>query len=622
MKHLLRNLLLVLLALAPSAFTRIAPAQTVVNRPAIAFVTSERNAIYVRTPDGKIDSIFHNIPNILTATKIAVLGSDPTGSNFLIAGNFTYFDIGSSQFVTYTGLIAFPKNFDPTHGTTQIKFLKRATVVSTSAFRPVGALNAEGTEWYATMLSSTSGSIPLYFYHGRMDKNETDPGYSIDSAGPSGEKQLEGGYHLSNMSITPDGKMVCTSVDRLNQDNQTRFTFYVWRIHDVNAPLTAIDYSGKVKGFNLRVNPDSNFAFAVFGKSNTRAELALANLNSPPDNSIQFFNTPIDGNNIDFTTASNQLPRSAIPSDMNFFSGFRGSLPSGAQYEEVDPFAAQYGAAGDINFSSTGDTVVFVTHEAPDNISNRFTKSAIYSYDFTTGSSELVYNDPTKLELQPVFITMPFTIPQPEGTLAVSVNSLSFGTVDTGKTASKNAVLTNGAALGAKTIVVDSIRIIGQSQSEFTWSGATLPSTLAVGDAGLTLNFTFTPKAPAVQKNASARIYWNGSATPTTISLTGTAKIPPPVSVGRDDAHLSITVSPNPFSSKLLVDIAPAESGHLELHFFDQLGHDLYQTESNVARGQHEGIAIDAQALSLSAGSYYVSLTLNGLTTVRQVILK
>lgn len=619
MRHSLRILLLVLSVLVPSVAQL--SAQTVVPRPAVAFVNSERSSIFVKTPDGKFDSIFHSIPGLISATNIAVLGSDPAGNVFLIGGNFTYLDVGSSTMVNYMGLIAFPKNFNPALGTTQIKFLKRATVVTVSGFRPIGALNADGTEWYASMLSSTTGSIPLYFYHGRMDRNETDAGYLVDSLGPQGEKKLEGGYHLSNISITPDGKMLCSSVDRLTQDNQTRFTFYVWRIHDFPPTMTIIDYSGKVKGFNLRVNPDSNFAFAVYAKSNTRGELALANLSSPPDNSIQFYETAIDGNNVDFTTPSRSIPRSAIPSDMNFFSGQRGTLPSGAQFTEVDPYAAQYGAGGDINFSVTGDTAIFTTHEAPDNISQRFAKSAVYMYDFNTGSATLVYNDPTKLELQPVFITMPFTIVQPEGTLNISTTSLNFGTVDTGKTATKSSVLTNSTA-GGKPIVIDSIKIIGQYAANFTWNGATLPATIAAGDAGITLNFTYKASAPAVSQSAVARVWWNGTSTPNPgITLTGTARIPPNT-VAREDAHAKITVSPNPFVSTVSVSVIGEEAGKLDVKLFDELGHSVYHTSNMISRGETQSLTINATSLGLAQGNYFLTVMLNDRTTVRQVVLK
>lgn len=629
MKQSLRSLLLVLLVLVPLlTIVDKLLAQTVVQRPAVAFVTSTRDSILVRMPDGTMNVMFHNIPGLLTAKFLAVLGSNPAGTNFLIGGSFTYFDVGSSTFKTYSGLIAFPKDFNPQLGTTQIKFLKEEKIFSISpdanetGFRPLGGLTADGTEWFASLVSSSPGSLPLFFYHGRMDKNETDPGYSVDSVGPAGEKVLEGGYHLSNISITPDGKMVCSSVDRLNQDNKPRFTFYVWRIHDIPATMTVIDYTGRIQGLGQKVNPDSNFAFAVFGKSATRALIGVANLDTPPDNTIRFYETPIDGNNVSFTAVDRTLPRDAIPAGMNFFSGTRGTLPSGRQYTEVDPYAAQFGIGGDINFSVTGDTAVFVTHEAPDDISQRFKKSAIYMYDFTSGTTQLVYNDTTQLELQPSFVMMPYTIQQPEGTLGVSVNSLAFGTVDTGKTATKNAVLTNSASSGSKAITIDSIRIVGPNASSFTWTGATLPATVQVGDAGLTLNVTFTSSAPAGTKSAVARIFWNGSSTPNTITLGGTAHIPPIISVGLDEAKASISVSPNPFMSKVNIEVAAAESGRLEVKLFDVMGKEVGHSAVTVSRGEKQNVTFDAAALSLTRGVYYVAITLNDRTSVRQVVLK
>jgi hypothetical protein len=307
---------------------------------------------------------------------------------------------------------------------------------------------------------------------------------------------------------------------------------------------------------------------------------------------------------------------------MNFFSGSRGTLPSGKQYTEVDPYAIQLGAGGDINFSMTGDSAVFVTHEAPDDISMRFKKSAIYLYDFNTGEASLVYNDTNRLELQPTFIMAPYTIPQPEGTLSLSANSLNFGTVDTPTTsAPKSVTLTNSAAAGAKSIRIDSVTLVGPNASSFAWTG-TVPATIAVGDAGVTLDFTFTASLPAGTKTAVARVYWNGSTTPNTITLTATAKVQPPNAVGLDNARASIFVSPNPFTSTVNVGVIAEESGRLEVSLFNVLGKELANSALTVARGQKQNVTFDARALDLAQGTYYVSITLNGQSSIRQVVLK
>jgi hypothetical protein len=396
----------------------------------------------------------------------------------------------------------------------------------------------------------------------------------------------------------------------------------VWRILDFPPAISIIDYSSKVKGLGLRANPDSNFAFSIHATSNTRADIGLADLGSQPDNSIQFFDTPIDGNNIDLTHPSRSIPRSAIPSDMNFFTGGRGTLPNGKPYNEVDAYAQQFGAGGDLNFSMSGDSAVFITHEAPDDISKRFAKSAVYIYDFNSGTATLVYNNPAALELQPVFVTMPFTIPQPEGSLSVSASSLAFGTVDTGSTSTKTATLTNGGASNAKSITIDSIKITGAYASNYAWSGTTVPTSIAVTDAGVTLTFTYTPTAPAASQGAAAHIYWNGGSTPTNIALSGTSKVKPPQSVARDEAKATIAVSPNPFAAMLTVNVTPEVAGKVGVKMFDLLGHERFSTDRTIGRGELSSFAIDAHALGLTAGTYYISITLNGETSIRQVVVQ
>jgi hypothetical protein len=171
-------------------------------------------------------------------------------------------------------------------------------------------------------------------------------------------------------------------------------------------------------------------------------------------------------------------------------------------------------------------------------------------------------------------------------------------------------------------ITIDSVRIIGPNAADFSWTGATLPTTIAAGDAGITLNFTFKSSAPQGTKSAVARVWWNGNSTPNPgITLTGTSRIPPN-SVAREDARATISVSPNPFVSTVDVRVTGDEAGKLDVKLFDELGHAVYATSSTISRGETQSVAIDAKAIGLAQGNYFLAITLNDRTTVRQVVLQ
>jgi hypothetical protein len=81
-------------------------------------------------------------------------------------------------------------------------------------------------------------------------------------------------------------------------------------------------------------------------------------------------------------------------------------------------------------------------------------------------------------------------------------------------------------------------------------------------------------------------------------------------------------VSPNPFVSTMDVRVTGDEAGKLDVKLFDELGHAVYATSSTISRGETQSVAIDAKAIGLAQGNYFLAITLNDRTTVRQVVLQ
>jgi len=99
------------------------------------------------------------------------------------------------------------------------------------------------------------------------------------------------------------------------------------------------------------------------------------------------------------------------------------------------------------------------------------------------------------------------------GTLAVSPNSLSFGSVTDGSSSALSGTLTASGA----SVTVSSASL---NNSEFVLSGISLPATLTAGQSA-TFTVTFTPQASGAT-SASLSFASNASNSPTVQTMTGT----------------------------------------------------------------------------------------------------
>ncbi|PWB46008.1 MAG: hypothetical protein C3F12_08045 [Candidatus Methylomirabilota bacterium] len=124
---------------------------------------------------------------------------------------------------------------------------------------------------------------------------------------------------------------------------------------------------------------------------------------------------------------------------------------------------------------------------------------------------------------QEIVATNSFTVSAPTAA-AISLNpaSLTFGTVNTGSTATLTAQIQN---TGTATLNVTGIARAAGTSTEYTF-GPAAPLTIPAGGSN-TLSVTYTP-TDAGTDTGSLAITSNASTSPTSLSLTGTGSVAPP----------------------------------------------------------------------------------------------
>jgi hypothetical protein len=104
------------------------------------------------------------------------------------------------------------------------------------------------------------------------------------------------------------------------------------------------------------------------------------------------------------------------------------------------------------------------------------------------------------------------------GSLSANPTSLSFGSVQTGSTASKSETVTN---TGGATVSISQANVTG---SEYSVSGLTLPTTLTASQS-VTFTVKFSPSSTGTM-NGSLSLVSDASNSPLSISLSGTGATP------------------------------------------------------------------------------------------------
>ena len=631
MKQLLSTVFFILTALLlGQSFVH---AQGTVQGAVIAFEKADRSVLYVKQPDSAANAIDfaaldpHDIDSI---RHLALIGMTPDHQRVLMAASVGYLSPLNGLHSVSTGLFSVKLQLGPNPLITgDIKVLMGPPLLpalpfGTASFRPIGILSADGTQWWVAFTSSST-NLPLKFYHGNMDGSGTIDSVEVTATVAGHNAALQGGYQLSNLSLDESNHtMVAVSIDGLDdQQNNGRALLYNWSLNGSFSGLNAIDFTGSLKTLRQGVgNIDSLFGLSVHAVgdgSNVDIGLTVA-----ANNSISFYRTRYSGvSTISLSNVVHTIPRSAIPSTMNFFAGF-----SVGPYQENNPFASQYGQGGDMSFSPTGDTVYFVTHEAPDNANQRNPQSAIYQYAFSSNTSKLIYNDSNAQELQPVFVGTKTIVPPPPppvshyAGISATPGTLTFSATDTGSTSVLNIAAADTSAFVDASI--DSVQIT-PATVEFLVK-QTFPVIVTKG-ASVNIPVTFAPQGSAGTRNAILKLYFGSKDSARTkdsirqISLKGTATVKASSGV-REDPTLALNVSimPNPFNASTTVTLTAPEAGTIGFAVYDGLGRKVYISDERKAEvGSTETFEFNAKSLGLPNGVYYVTAFFGDRQITRQV---
>ncbi len=609
---------------------------TTVMRPAVAFVKTDRSILYIKQPDSTVQSydLAALITNLGVALwnsvhQLAIMGMTPAGDRIVIGADVDYFNQHNEETI-FQGLLSIPWPITATRFEQDtIVFLVSSRNFSTnvSQFRPVGVMSPDGTQWWATLSSVSDGNDSMTFYHGY-----TNGSHAIDST--TAPTQMENGFHMSNIALdtkSSPNTLLAMSYDRLLSSDQAtdgRVFLYAWRAGqgDVSAAnITGLYNNLNANSTHYTYQIDSMFGLTVIPMNDGTNVLLGFTSNSNQDNSINFFESPYFGTPA-FTPTSFSMPRGIIPTSENFFSG--GNCPPDSEFVTA-PGLSQAGNSGDVSVNAMGgDSVLFVTHEAPDECSHRNVGSAIWYYDYTSGSQSatFVYNDSSAQELQPVWVVTPYTIPPVTHNGGIAWQASypgAFGQVDTGKTSALTFTVSDTSQETAVNIV--SAAITGTNASEFTITSGSAPATLQPnGTEAITV--TFTPVAPAETVSATLTVNFEGQSegqtqSSITQSLSGTVNIP--LNGVKEDAVLASTMSidPNPFTSSASVQLTAPDAGALGIQVHDALGRTVYTSElRETGAGQTESFAFDAQSLGLPGGVYFVTAFLGERQASRAVV--
>jgi hypothetical protein len=619
--------------LAIASFASLHAQTTTILRPAIAFVKTPRDTLFIKQPDSAVQAydlasmittLTGNFPKVDSIRQLAVIGMTPAGDRIVLGCTMYYYDNTIGTHVHFQGLISLPWPLTANslgNSSTGLQMMQSTRVFgpTPSTFRPIGILSKDGKQWWATLTSETDGNDSLTFYHGN-----TSGSGPIDST--TWNVQIVDGFHMSNIALdTKSNTMLavsCNGVTSPDQETDLHPVFYAWNAGNGN-DVSSTDFQGSLQGppFANATSKNIDSLFGLVVIANNDAATALIGMTPTADNSINLYSVPDFASSFDLSTQAGQIPRSAITDpDEDFFAG----RDCDGIYEE-DPSGAEHGQpgnGGDMFVNSIGgDSIVFVTHESPYDCANRKVKSAIWMYDRSSGNSQMLYDDSNAQELQPVWIVMPYTIPAPINYPGIAWQTSytgSFGTVDTAKTSPLTFTISDTSK---DTTTVDSATITGTNASQFTLSGTNFPFTLAPG-ATHSYTVTFAPIAPAGLRSATLTVYFEGQS-PSTItqSLTGTAHIP--ANGVKEDAALAATMSiqPNPFSSSAFVQLTAPDAGALGIQVRDALGRMVYTSDlRETGAGETESFEFDAKSLGLPDGVYYVTAFLGERQASRAVV--
>lgn len=620
-------------------FSESAAQQFLPDTARIAFVTSDRTAILAKKVGvNKVDTLFAAKGSI-KLRNMSVLASTRDGKSLLIAGYAIFINPASGVKDSAAAFARIDSPFTNTGGINPLsnpvtiggaKILK--VIFSPEAnftkTMPLGVLTSDGNEWYGTWCKAQAGNGQEWFYHGNF--SGVGP---VDTIQVTGNQAAGGGYHMTNLVVSEDNKTMLTVIfDQIISD-QSRAQLISWTpsIGGGNIALLSTDFTGLMKAQRPGWNIDSSFAFYFRVLPQTQlgiisAELALEPINPP--NKITLYQMRIINAVVNaLTSTSRQLLRSSLPAGIHFFTGFTGNPGSDFDDKEVITPTQGFpgGNGGDMMSSFGGDSLVLVTCRGDDVATAA--ESGIYIYDLRTNIATLVQNDPTRMERQPIFMgSVPKLAPPPpykDGTAFMDKKTLDFGQqLLSGPPATLTVTLKDPTS---SLVNVISAAITGVDAANFSLSPNPAPATV-LGHSNLAFPVKFSPNTSHTY-NATLTVHYQDSLKKPetdsilTVALTGigTTKI---VGVHRSSpSAFDLSVVPNPFTLSTQITVTAQEAGMTSVEIRDLLGRDIYSSKTlMLGAGEKFNYTLDASALHLAPGEYFVLVRSAGEEVTRKVI--
>ncbi len=587
----------------------------------IAYTNSDRTMILAKTLGGKLDTLIKSSPTI-TLSHLAVLASSGDGKSLLIGVRvkfrFNQKDDSIEGFVRANYPFTFKANDFINPLTSPITFgpftlLKRISNDEILKPLPLGTLVPNEQEWYGTWTKEAYGNTNVWFYHGKFDGTGT-----VDSISLTGSQQTQASYHMTNFAISEDGLNMFVAIsDKISQD-KPRVQFITWKpsITGSGVALQTVDLTPGIATFRPTWNVDSSFGFSLRtipgGGNFPKVEIGLIP-NTKRD--LEYYSFRVQGTVINsLTDESRGVPHSALPDTLHMFTGQTGNPTTPEDDKEVitPQQGGPLGNGGDIMFSSTGDSVVFITCDKSDYPSPIY--SSIWIYDLANRKSYFVQNDLTKMERQPIFMGKVRKLAPPPTYVAGTANFLQtnfdFGSVYTDSTGTKSTDLSTNSS---HPVVIVSAAITGTGASSFSLVGApALPHTVN-GNASQTYTVAFAPKSEATF-DAQLVLHYKDSLqkddSTQTINLHGVGIKRTIGSVNPTaEKFFSMTLSPNPFNTSTDIRVNTIKTGAISLELVNISGTSIYKSEvRTISSGEEASFHLDATSLNLAQGSYYLLL--------------
>ncbi|MEI8134070.1 MAG: T9SS type A sorting domain-containing protein [bacterium] len=654
-----RSLLIFLLAVTSLLGVSQIFAQSDTNFAKIAFTNSERTAILRRTIGGKRTDTLFTSYGAVQLKNLSVLASTKNGKSLMIGGKAVFFNPLNSAQDSAWAIARIDSPFHNTGGFNPLavpltiggaKILKIVYSDLTNdpflKLLPLGVLAPNEKDWYFTPVKASAGG-QQWFFHGTFD------GLSpVDSLQITGDfAAVTGGYpgyFMTNLVVSNDSKTMAVVVFDGYNATYPRAQVFRWTPSTTGGgfAFSPATITGQVKNArSTAVNIDSSMAFCLHTLPGTgTCELALQP-NFKGD--IQFFTIPFSGS-VNLTPGDRatiqrtKLPAGADTKPLHFFTGYTNSPVTADDDKEVIAPGTGYplGNGGDMMFSYNGtgtsdDSLVFVTCNSGDVATNA--ESGIYMYDFNNQKVTLVYNDPTKMERQPIFAgyeVHKYKIPDPPkyvpGVAILDSSSIKFGLDSIGD--APIIIAFNIIDTSQSPVYLKSITINGNNAGVFSVVTPTItsPITIAKGQKQVII-VKFTPSLPEQTYSSTVEIHYNDTLSSDnykklTLDISGTSikkKVITGGGVVRQNASsiFDLNITPNPFTSSAEITISAKENTSSSLEIHDVLGKEIYSSKvMSLSVGDRFKYTLDANSMHLSPGTYFVIVRSGGDELTRQAI--